>query len=245
MEHSGQTSSIAYVSFPPPDSFAVLSRAYDSTDAFSSPQYPPVHARSDMSNNDFKRTPAHQEWAPDPAWWPVHHWHVQRPSQWELSPSSLASAFPCSADSQPRDPPESYPESCDPPTSQSLKACAHCAVTSTPLWRRERGTGELLCNACGLYLLQRNVPRPLSLIEADMGPLSVNAQIPDYEYSGPMCSNCRTRVTSVWRKNIRGLVVCNACGVWERLKGGARPIELRRDNIKPRTRHARKVFRLK
>ena len=31
-------------------------------------------------------------------------------------------------------------------------------------------------------------------------------------YSGPECSHCHTRTTSVWRRNKVGAQVCNACG---------------------------------
>lgn len=28
-------------------------------------------------------------------------------------------------------------------------SCAHCETVKTPLWRKDRSTGLLLCNACG------------------------------------------------------------------------------------------------
>lgn len=40
--------------------------------------------------------------------------------------------------------------------------CANCKVTKTPLWRRGLN-GQVLCNACGLYLKARNINRPVSL----------------------------------------------------------------------------------
>ncbi|KAJ7174984.1 hypothetical protein C8R43DRAFT_596066 [Mycena crocata] len=118
------------------------------------------------------------------------------------------------------------------------KSCFHCHVTSTPLWRREPTTQRPLCNACGLYLQQRNKLRPQELIDADIddddGP-----QIPDSEYTGPKCSHCLTRQTSVWRRSKTGAQVCNACGVYARLRGKERPLSLRRNKIKPRTKHSR------
>ncbi|KAF7314091.1 GATA zinc finger domain-containing protein [Mycena chlorophos] len=120
------------------------------------------------------------------------------------------------------------------------KECFHCHATSTPLWRREPNTQKPLCNACGLYLQQRNKLRPQELIDADRDTADdeIN-RIPDSEYTGPKCSHCGTRQTSVWRRSKEGRQVCNACGVYQRLKGKERPLSLRRNKIKPRTKHTR------
>ncbi|KAJ6564708.1 GATA zinc finger-domain-containing protein [Mycena capillaripes] len=118
------------------------------------------------------------------------------------------------------------------------KSCSHCHVTSTPLWRREPSTQRTLCNACGLYLQQRNKMRPQELIDADIDD-DETLQIPDSEYKGPICSHCRTRQTSVWRRSKTGAQVCNACGVYARLRGTDRPLSLKRNKIKPRTKHPR------
>ncbi|KAJ7138622.1 hypothetical protein C8R46DRAFT_1137386 [Mycena filopes] len=132
------------------------------------------------------------------------------------------------------------------------KSCFHCHVTSTPLWRREPQTQRPLCNACGLYLQQRQKLRPQELIDADLpddpsnpdptnsNPLSPN-YVPDSEYTGPKCSHCGTRSTSVWRRSKEGRQVCNACGVYARLRGKERPLSLRRNKIKPRTKHTKVV----
>ncbi|KAJ7747117.1 hypothetical protein DFH07DRAFT_578235 [Mycena maculata] len=118
------------------------------------------------------------------------------------------------------------------------KSCSHCHVTSTPLWRRDPSTQRPLCNACGLYLQQRNRLRPQELIDADIDD-DDTPQIPDEEYTGPKCSHCLTRQTSVWRRSKTGAQVCNACGVYSRLRGKERPLSLRRNKIKPRTKHAK------
>ncbi|KAF7312878.1 GATA zinc finger domain-containing protein [Mycena kentingensis (nom. inval.)] len=124
--------------------------------------------------------------------------------------------------------------------SAPKKECFHCHVTTTPLWRREPQTQRPLCNACGLYLQQRNKLRPQELIDADRDDSDdeIN-RIPDSEYTGPKCSHCLTRQTSVWRRNKAGQQVCNACGVYARLRGKERPLSLRRNKIKPRTKHTR------
>ncbi|KAG7091726.1 hypothetical protein E1B28_008127 [Marasmius oreades] len=118
----------------------------------------------------------------------------------------------------------------------STKICSHCRATSTPLWRRDPNTQQPLCNACGLYLQQRNKLRPQELIDADIDDNSSDASAGDG--TGPECSHCHTHNTSVWRRSKTGEQLCNACGVYSRLRGKDRPLSLKRNKIKPRTKHA-------
>ncbi|TFK96178.1 hypothetical protein BDV98DRAFT_338061 [Pterulicium gracile] len=111
------------------------------------------------------------------------------------------------------------------------KECSHCRTTTTPLWRREPSSMRLLCNACGLYLQQHRRLRPQELIDAD-SPLDDDEEegVP----GGPECSHCKTRVTTVWRRNKERQLVCNACGVYQRMRGKERPLPVKRKRIKPR-----------
>ena len=60
--------------------------------------------------------------------------------------------------------------------------------------------------------------RPQALIDADA---EVEAGPDDavYDAKAPSCSHCRTRKTSVWRRSKDGAQLCNACGVYQRLRG--------------------------
>eukprot|EP00193_Tetraselmis_chui_P004457 CAMPEP_0177761708 /NCGR_PEP_ID=MMETSP0491_2-20121128/5951_1 /TAXON_ID=63592 /ORGANISM="Tetraselmis chuii, Strain PLY429" /LENGTH=383 /DNA_ID=CAMNT_0019277705 /DNA_START=956 /DNA_END=2107 /DNA_ORIENTATION=+ len=40
-------------------------------------------------------------------------------------------------------------------------SCAHCATSTTPLWRKDRSSGLIMCNACGIYRKTHGVNRPL------------------------------------------------------------------------------------
>ncbi|KAJ7088790.1 hypothetical protein B0H15DRAFT_780506 [Mycena belliarum] len=184
-------------------------------------------------------------------------WHA--PTQWNpsvggssllLRPFPEYAPYPSPSSSTSSPPLPTYPLSAPPSPRRwgrgSLKdtskdkQCAHCHATATPLWRREPATGRTLCNACGLYLQQRNKLRPQALIDADADDAAdATAHIPDAEYVGPTCSHCGTRQTSVWRRSKAGARVCNACGVYARLRGKERPLSLRRNKVKPRTKHAR------
>ncbi|KAL5281856.1 GATAd family protein [Megaselia abdita] len=50
------------------------------------------------------------------------------------------------------------------------------------------------------------------------------------------CSNCGTTTTTIWRRNLRGEMVCNACGLYFKLHGVNRPHSMRRDTIHTRRR---------
>jgi GATA zinc finger len=119
--------------------------------------------------------------------------------------------------------------------SEPGKSCSHCHAKTTPLWRRDPSTMKPLCNACGLYLQQRNKLRPQELIDADDDGSTSDES--DANYVGPECSHCRTHHTSVWRRSKAGEQLCNACGVYARLRGKPRPLSLKRNKIRPRSKH--------
>lgn len=50
------------------------------------------------------------------------------------------------------------------------------------------------------------------------------------------CTNCGTLTTTIWRRNVRGEMVCNACGLYFKLHGVNRPHSMRRDTIQTRRR---------
>lgn len=49
---------------------------------------------------------------------------------------------------------------------QCQQRCANCQTTYTPLWRKDRSTGLVMCNACGIYFKNHGRHRPLELIES-------------------------------------------------------------------------------
>jgi len=50
------------------------------------------------------------------------------------------------------------------------------------------------------------------------------------------CANCGTLTTTIWRRNVRGEMVCNACGLYYKVHGVDRPHSMRRDTIHTRRR---------
>ncbi|THV00280.1 glucocorticoid receptor-like (DNA-binding domain) [Dendrothele bispora CBS 962.96] len=121
--------------------------------------------------------------------------------------------------------------------------CMNCGVTQTPLWRRGLND-ELNCNACGLYFKQHHRQRPLSIRgptgprprEAEEQPRVQLGEDSGYFHLKARCHNCQTTTTPLWRKDDEGNFLCNACGLYHKLHGYARPVVLRTDTIRPRAR---------
>uniref|UniRef100_A0A1D1Y1J4 Transcription factor elt-1 n=1 Tax=Anthurium amnicola TaxID=1678845 RepID=A0A1D1Y1J4_9ARAE len=115
--------------------------------------------------------------------------------------------------------------------SSGEQQCFNCGVTSTPLWRRS-ANDELLCNACGLYLKLHKMDRPKT-----MKPHIVRKDARDDEASQPVCTNCSTMTTPLWRRDEEGQTLCNACGLYFKLHHEKRPLSMKTDVIKKRQRY--------
>ncbi|KAK2462482.1 hypothetical protein APHAL10511_005452 [Amanita phalloides] len=131
--------------------------------------------------------------------------------------------------------------------------CSNCGATHTPLWRRGLND-ELNCNACGLYCKLHKRPRPKSMRNSHgegrtqstprqetvdvMGKLQHGTHMGSGSSALPaQCYNCHTTATPLWRKDDEGKTVCNACGLYYKLHGSARPISMKSDVIRKRSRH--------
>ncbi|KIL58289.1 hypothetical protein M378DRAFT_335299 [Amanita muscaria Koide BX008] len=121
--------------------------------------------------------------------------------------------------------------------SGGVKAeCSNCGATHTPLWRRGLND-ELNCNACGLYCKLHKRPRPKSMRNSHgEGRVQVAPRQETVDVMA-QCYNCHTTATPLWRKDDEGKTVCNACGLYYKLHGSARPISMKSDVIRKRSRH--------
>lgn len=54
--------------------------------------------------------------------------------------------------------------------------------------------------------------------------------------ANPICSNCQTTQTPLWRRDLSGKYQCNACGLYQKQYGKSRPITMKSKTIKRRFR---------
>ncbi|KAK6969153.1 hypothetical protein R3P38DRAFT_2588703, partial [Favolaschia claudopus] len=98
------------------------------------------------------------------------------------------------------------------------RKCSNCGKTVAAAWRRDPSTNETLCNACGLFLIQRGVHRPPSM--------------DDPKRKDKKCMHCGEQRKTVYFRFKTFLRLCNACMLLVRLDDGER--------VRPRKRRQRR-----
>lgn len=74
-------------------------------------------------------------------------------------------------------------------------------------------------------------------LQKDIPPKTESISIKkDNVHSSSICHNCKTDTTPLWGRNKNGNTLCNACGLFLKLHGTSRPINLKTNVIKSRNR---------
>ncbi|GAA5906668.1 hypothetical protein JCM6882_008090 [Rhodosporidiobolus microsporus] len=173
-----------------------------------------------------------------------------------LSPGPLA-AIPEHGE-PPKQPPQASPAPAAPPAS--LAAPGPSSAPFTPTESSQKGkmddSAEATAAATALANVAANAasaaaaassapaPAPTDRPAGSFDPAAPNAvnglpnPLPaNYDKSQPICANCATQTTPLWRRSHDSThILCNACALFYKMKGRPRPISLKTDVIKSRNR---------
>ncbi|KAL1936663.1 hypothetical protein VTP01DRAFT_797 [Rhizomucor pusillus] len=134
------------------------------------------------------------------------------------------------------------------PRKKSLTRCSKCEIVfRLTSWSRESGQGPV-CDKC-------SSSSDLNLASTAMSAATLNPNIQktgrtrgrkrksvsQEDLPQPVCANCHTTNTPLWRRDASGSTICNACGLYYKLHLVHRPVTMKTTEIKRRKRSSDKA----
>ncbi|KAI3388854.1 hypothetical protein SNEBB_005843 [Seison nebaliae] len=132
-------------------------------------------------------------------------------------------------------------------TSSGMQVCPVClSLQMENKKRRTKSSVKRPANSKNENKIETKKPNtsttitPISVTSSQSSSVTLGTTSAITKKTNNCCSNCRTTETTLWRRDIKGESVCNACGLYFKLHKKDRPKSYMKSIIQPRKRHKKR-----